>query len=236
MSEETILELFPLSKQPQSNDLKTLLDAYTKAVLFRLADIDGLDYRKSWLKARLVDVVYEHLMDTMDERVLSMSDKEVELVGKYLAGELDFSGEDADSVKFFELVFPRLVSLGVFFFRPSNDGQDIFVAEKFVEKFESVEALREESPEKDKFAEEDLDVLNEKSASVELSQEIEVESKPKQEKKAEVKQPQVRMGRSRRRQPVKKQQPIRVTKIGRNEPCPCGSGKKYKKCCWRKDR
>lgn len=21
-------------------------------------------------------------------------------------------------------------------------------------------------------------------------------------------------------------------KIGRNEPCPCGSGKKYKKCCW----
>lgn len=25
--------------------------------------------------------------------------------------------------------------------------------------------------------------------------------------------------------------PIRVVKIGRNEPCPCGSGKKYKKCC-----
>jgi len=24
-------------------------------------------------------------------------------------------------------------------------------------------------------------------------------------------------------------------KIGRNDPCPCGSGKKYKKCCLRKD-
>ena len=23
--------------------------------------------------------------------------------------------------------------------------------------------------------------------------------------------------------------------IGRNEPCPCGSGKKYKKCCLAKD-
>jgi hypothetical protein len=23
------------------------------------------------------------------------------------------------------------------------------------------------------------------------------------------------------------------SKIGRNDPCPCGSGKKYKKCCWR---
>jgi preprotein translocase subunit SecA len=26
-------------------------------------------------------------------------------------------------------------------------------------------------------------------------------------------------------------QPVRVQKIGRNDPCPCGSGKKYKKCC-----
>ncbi|MDD5020908.1 MAG: SEC-C metal-binding domain-containing protein, partial [Endomicrobiaceae bacterium] len=22
-----------------------------------------------------------------------------------------------------------------------------------------------------------------------------------------------------------------IKKIGRNDPCPCGSGKKYKKCC-----
>ncbi len=25
--------------------------------------------------------------------------------------------------------------------------------------------------------------------------------------------------------------PVKAVKIGRNEPCPCGSGKKYKKCC-----
>ena len=24
-------------------------------------------------------------------------------------------------------------------------------------------------------------------------------------------------------------------RVGRNEPCPCGSGKKYKKCCYRKN-
>ncbi len=28
-----------------------------------------------------------------------------------------------------------------------------------------------------------------------------------------------------------KKQPKRSTKVGRNEPCPCGSGKKYKACC-----
>ncbi len=25
--------------------------------------------------------------------------------------------------------------------------------------------------------------------------------------------------------------PVRSSKVGRNDPCPCGSGKKYKKCC-----
>lgn len=27
--------------------------------------------------------------------------------------------------------------------------------------------------------------------------------------------------------PTKKEKPL----VGRNDPCPCGSGKKYKKCC-----
>ena len=33
----------------------------------------------------------------------------------------------------------------------------------------------------------------------------------------------------------KKKQPVRVTKVGRNDPCPCGSGLKYKKCCGRNE-
>lgn len=26
---------------------------------------------------------------------------------------------------------------------------------------------------------------------------------------------------------------IKSVKVGRNDPCPCGSGKKYKKCCYK---
>jgi hypothetical protein len=36
------------------------------------------------------------------------------------------------------------------------------------------------------------------------------------------------------RSPGTKPQPTR--KVGRNDPCPCGSGKKYKKCCLGKER
>jgi preprotein translocase subunit SecA len=34
-----------------------------------------------------------------------------------------------------------------------------------------------------------------------------------------------------------KKKPVKRSfkKVGRNDPCPCGSGKKYKKCCWDKD-
>ncbi|MFR8915640.1 MAG: SEC-C metal-binding domain-containing protein, partial [Oscillospiraceae bacterium] len=32
-----------------------------------------------------------------------------------------------------------------------------------------------------------------------------------------------------------KQQPVKKIKIGANDPCPCGSGKKYKYCCRDKD-
>ena len=28
-----------------------------------------------------------------------------------------------------------------------------------------------------------------------------------------------------------RQEPVRFSKVGRNDPCPCGSGNKYKKCC-----
>ena len=37
--------------------------------------------------------------------------------------------------------------------------------------------------------------------------------------------------RSVKRQPVRK-----AEKAGPNDPCPCGSGKKYKKCCMQKDK
>ncbi len=32
---------------------------------------------------------------------------------------------------------------------------------------------------------------------------------------------------------IKSPIPVKLNKIGRNEPCPCGSGKKYKNCCLR---
>jgi preprotein translocase subunit SecA len=34
-----------------------------------------------------------------------------------------------------------------------------------------------------------------------------------------------------RNEPPKQAPIVKTAKVGRNDPCPCGSGKKYKKCC-----
>ena len=41
----------------------------------------------------------------------------------------------------------------------------------------------------------------------------------------------VRQNRMQAAQPPPQQSPRQRGKVGRNDPCPCGSGKKYKKCC-----
>jgi len=30
---------------------------------------------------------------------------------------------------------------------------------------------------------------------------------------------------------IKRDRPVKAQAVGRNDPCPCGSGKKFKKCC-----
>lgn len=48
---------------------------------------------------------------------------------------------------------------------------------------------------------------------------------------AQAKQPHIALNYSSSKTPVQKSQKSEGQKVGRNDPCPCGSGKKYKKCC-----
>lgn len=52
--------------------------------------------------------------------------------------------------------------------------------------------------------------------------------------KAEIRQniqrEQVAQGEAEQEEPAAPQKPVHVKKVGRNDPCPCGSGKKYKNC------
>ena len=62
-----------------------------------------------------------------------------------------------------------------------------------------------------------------------------VRLKPKQEVKRERVAKETGTGAT-TNAPVKKQPVRKEKKTGPNDPCPCGSGKKYKKCCMQKDK
>ena len=51
--------------------------------------------------------------------------------------------------------------------------------------------------------------------------------------KAKIK-PNIKMTSNKITQPVSSATKNAYKKVGRNDPCPCGSGKKYKKCCYPK--
>ena len=62
-----------------------------------------------------------------------------------------------------------------------------------------------------------------------------VQLKPQQEVKRE--RVAKETGTAAANQSEVKKQPVRSEKkAGPNDPCPCGSGKKYKKCCMQKDK
>jgi len=66
-----------------------------------------------------------------------------------------------------------------------------------------------------------------------ISRMFRVEIRPQQELKREkvAKETGTNSDKTVKAQPVRK-----ASKIGPNDPCPCGSGKKYKKCCMHKDK
>lgn len=71
-------------------------------------------------------------------------------------------------------------------------------------------------------------IYNIKVDTVKYLYHVQMERAPERERVAEETSTNYDSDNSVKREPVKKEQ-----RIGRNDPCPCGSGKKYKNCCGR---
>ena len=70
--------------------------------------------------------------------------------------------------------------------------------------------------------------IREETAKGVLLAEIRTGAELQRQQVAKEEQAQVGGDNTREKRPVRK---TAAQKVGRNDPCPCGSGKKYKKCC-----
>ncbi|MCD6390129.1 MAG: SEC-C domain-containing protein, partial [Desulfobulbaceae bacterium] len=71
---------------------------------------------------------------------------------------------------------------------------------------------------------------------IQVARQEEVERLEEQQRQRRREEQDMLMSRSDQAGEERKSEPVKRTgkKIGRNAPCPCGSGKKYKRCCGRK--
>lgn len=195
------LDEFELKGLPKEDTLEASLDAYTKAKLVSLADLNDFEVKQSWNKGQMVDVISEGLRESLEERLSAFENEKLTALQNILAGKFeDLTDEQAE-------LYKEVVSLAVregLLYASVNDGEATFsMPTEFEEKLTEVK-------ENNKVEEEVAEVVTQPVKTTPFA------------------------SRPQRRQPV--QQRIVGKKVGRNEPCLCGSGKKYKKCCWSKDQ
>ncbi len=138
-----------------------------------------------------------------------------------------------------------------------DDGDVSTMDEQMIDEFsnsqmEETQQVPEEEPQpiinQESVMEESVDSVSQRSTQNELKDEIvedehsgktEEEKKKTSQKRSERKQTQQKVSNEEIQAAMERLLKIRnqneaqkkVVKVGRNDPCPCGSGKKYKKCC-----
>ena len=216
--------------------------------------LDGIDLKekiKNMIISTITDAVLAHTVGSRDEWELQ------ELINKYtplICSYDDFQGnESANEIK--EILIERAISLWeskeeLFGVEGAREVERVIllrnVDEKWMDHLEAMDDLRD-SINLQAYAQRNpvneyklagADLFDEMILSIRddtVRQILSAMPKAQPIKRVQVARPSdegfMKFGSSERRT-TRTTQPTRAeNKVGRNDPCPCGSGKKYKKCC-----
>ena len=133
---EAILSEYSLKSAPKDETLASYLDAYTKDTLLKLSEENAVDVRKSWNKPKIIDALEENFLETIDERVLLMGERNIQLIKKMAAGELEYEYILMDELEFYVVVYPLAIQLGILYANEDEEQVTSFVPVEFVEKID----------------------------------------------------------------------------------------------------
>mgnify|MGYP002541937683 CR=1 FL=1 len=216
------------------------------------------DYIMNMLRDSITDTVGVYLNDTDDHDSWNIKGLRDHFLG-YITDEndLDFEGQDLEMVEKSDITKDLVdKATKIYEEREEKFGSEIMrelervvllrnVDSKWMDHIDAMEELRQgislrSYGQRDPVVEyriEGFDMFDEMIASIRedtikmmLTVQIRTEEEPQRE---QVAKPTVE-SRGDGNRSIKKM-PVRKQKIGDNEPCPCGSGKKYKKCCGMKE-
>lgn len=112
---------FELLRLPEYNDVKSCLNAYSKDTLIYLAQINGIELKKSWKKAKVVNQIFQSFKDTQIERLLAFSEEELELFDDFLNNRWSEEEKLFKEVEFYVTLFPNLTQLGILYSKINGD-------------------------------------------------------------------------------------------------------------------
>ena len=207
------LEEFELKGLPKDDTLEASLKAYTKPNLMKIAEMNDFEVMKSWNKDQMIEVISEGLRSSLDERLSAFDREELVVLQDMLEAKKE---EDLDAK-----VFHTAVEKGLLYASTDEDELVLSMPAEFEGKL--AELIQEDDQEK----EEDRTVTQ-------LLEAAEAASEESDQVVTQAVNKNVAPVNRNRTQSV--QQRIVGEKLGRNDLCHCGSGKKYKKCHWSQDQ
>ncbi len=182
-------------------------------------DISGLrDHYRGWLltdadlrfdEAELKELTREKLETLLYDRALEICKRKEERYGANIMRELERAVllRNVDTKWMEHIDNMDELRKGIYL---RSYGQRDPVVEYRIEGFDMFDAM--------------IDSIKEDTARMLLTVEIRTEEGPKREQVA------VPVGETAGGEKLNSKQPAKSTKVGRNDPCPCGSGLKWKKC------
>lgn len=127
-----------LGEEPK---LSVCLKFYTKDQLFYLAELNGVKVQKSWKKSKMVDAIESAIIETLDERLSLLNNRQFELLQKLFNAQIVHGSKD--QFEFFITTSPILTYLGLYYSKVFI-GEDIAVASAL--PFELGQLLEKRTP------------------------------------------------------------------------------------------
>jgi len=156
---EGTLDYYKISKEPDSNRLRSCLEVYTKDKLVNLAAENGVDVKKSWKKKRIIKPLYNNIFDTLPERVLLLDSRGLELLKKFVLEEFNSEEITFEETEFFVNVYPIAVRLGFLFSMGNGNGLKTVITAELLNVLNNLDAIKEENQEKIELAKQIDEVL-----------------------------------------------------------------------------
>ncbi|WP_225743763.1 hypothetical protein [Marinilactibacillus sp. Marseille-P9653] len=80
---QSVLDDFKLKATPHNPNLKSLLMCYRKEALIKLADLNFVEVKKSWTKNQITDTLSNHIVHSIEDRLLSFQKESLEAFVKF---------------------------------------------------------------------------------------------------------------------------------------------------------